>query len=159
MVLSAWGLVGRRLPFPHGRELKRCEAELRAKLRARRGLCVEGCAALRGKVPLYAGGAEEQQGHGSTSRHRAAQRWSAGRRVVQDGVGSPSRTPCPACTHYSCALFRIFRMFSGRISPTPQAEAERRLVMAALEDPRNQRLLLLSESCAPLYPPQASAIL
>jgi hypothetical protein len=35
-----------------------------------------------------------------------------------------------------------------------QAEAERRLLKAALEDPRNQRFVLLSESCAPLYPPQ-----
>ena len=34
-----------------------------------------------------------------------------------------------------------------------QAEAERRLLRAALQDPRNQRFVLLSESCAPLYPP------
>ncbi|GAB4813874.1 hypothetical protein N2152v2_000920 [Parachlorella kessleri] len=33
------------------------------------------------------------------------------------------------------------------------AEAERRLLKAALQDPRNQRFVLLSESCAPLYPP------
>ncbi len=36
----------------------------------------------------------------------------------------------------------------------PQAEAERRLLKAALENPRNQRFVLLSESCTPLYPPQ-----
>lgn len=34
-----------------------------------------------------------------------------------------------------------------------QAEAERRLLAAALADPRNQRFVLLSETCAPLYPP------
>ena len=35
----------------------------------------------------------------------------------------------------------------------PQAEAERRLLAAALGDPRNQRFLLASETCTPLYPP------
>eukprot|EP00887_Chlorella_sp_A99_P001691 scaffold8.g1691.t1 len=34
------------------------------------------------------------------------------------------------------------------------AEAERRLLAAALADPRNQRFVLLSETCAPLHPPQ-----
>lgn len=32
-------------------------------------------------------------------------------------------------------------------------EAERRLLAAALADVANQRFLLASESCAPLYPP------
>lgn len=35
----------------------------------------------------------------------------------------------------------------------PQAEAMRRLIIAALRDPRNQRFAFLSESCAPLFPP------
>lgn len=34
-----------------------------------------------------------------------------------------------------------------------QAEAERRLLFAALADLRNQRFVLLSETCTPLYPP------
>lgn len=34
-----------------------------------------------------------------------------------------------------------------------QAEAERRLLAAALSQPRNQRFMLLSEACLPLYPP------
>lgn len=34
-----------------------------------------------------------------------------------------------------------------------QAEAERRLLTAALRQPRNQRFMLLSEACLPLYPP------
>ena len=33
------------------------------------------------------------------------------------------------------------------------AEAERRLLRAAMEDPTNQRFILLSETCTPLYPP------
>uniref|UniRef100_A0A1D1ZSR7 Uncharacterized protein n=2 Tax=Auxenochlorella protothecoides TaxID=3075 RepID=A0A1D1ZSR7_AUXPR len=33
------------------------------------------------------------------------------------------------------------------------AEAMRRLIIAALRDPRNQRFAFLSESCAPLFPP------
>lgn len=32
-------------------------------------------------------------------------------------------------------------------------EAERRLLAAALRNPLNQRFVLLSESCIPLYPP------
>ncbi len=32
-------------------------------------------------------------------------------------------------------------------------EAERRLVQAALGDPLNQRFVLLSEACLPIYPP------
>lgn len=44
-------------------------------------------------------------------------------------------------------------------NPPPQAEAERLLLLAALRDPRNQRMVLLSESCAPLYPPQVSSLL
>lgn len=35
----------------------------------------------------------------------------------------------------------------------PQAEAERRLLAAALLRPANQRFMLLSEACLPLYPP------
>ena len=34
-----------------------------------------------------------------------------------------------------------------------QAEAERRLLRAALADPANQRFLLASETCLPVYPP------
>ena len=34
-----------------------------------------------------------------------------------------------------------------------QAEAERRLLGAGLQEATNQRFLLLSESCVPLYPP------
>lgn len=34
-----------------------------------------------------------------------------------------------------------------------QVEAERRLLRAALKDPANQRFMLLSEACLPLYPP------
>ena len=34
-----------------------------------------------------------------------------------------------------------------------QAEAERALLGAALEEPANQRFMLASEACAPLYPP------
>ena len=34
------------------------------------------------------------------------------------------------------------------------ADATRRLLAAALQDPRNQRFALLSESCVPLYSPQ-----
>ena len=34
-----------------------------------------------------------------------------------------------------------------------QVEAERRLLRAALEHPANQRFMLLSEACLPLYPP------
>ncbi|PSC74716.1 Transcription initiation factor TFIID subunit 13 [Micractinium conductrix] len=33
------------------------------------------------------------------------------------------------------------------------AEAERRLIINALMEPRNQRFVLVSETCAPLYPP------
>lgn len=32
-------------------------------------------------------------------------------------------------------------------------QAVKNMMAAALEEPRNQRFLLLSESCAPLYPP------
>ena len=42
------------------------------------------------------------------------------------------------------------------IMPRPlstQAEAERRLLRAALADPANQRFLLASETCLPIYPP------
>ena len=35
----------------------------------------------------------------------------------------------------------------------PQAEAERRLLEAALAEAANQRFLLASESCTPIYPP------
>lgn len=45
-------------------------------------------------------------------------------------------------------------MYLSRSRRLAQAEAERRLIMAALKNLRNQRLILLSESCAPLYPPQ-----
>ena len=38
-------------------------------------------------------------------------------------------------------------------SPWAQAEAERRLLRAALADPANQRFLLASETCLPIYPP------
>ena len=34
-----------------------------------------------------------------------------------------------------------------------QMEAERRLLIAALEDAANQRFVLLSETCVPLFPP------
>ena len=34
-----------------------------------------------------------------------------------------------------------------------QVEAERRLLQAALRDPLNQRFVLLSEACLPMYPP------
>jgi Core-2/I-Branching enzyme len=34
-----------------------------------------------------------------------------------------------------------------------QVDAERRLLRAALKDPANQRFMLLSEACLPLYPP------
>jgi len=34
-----------------------------------------------------------------------------------------------------------------------QAEAERSLLRAALADPANQRFLLASETCLPMYPP------
>ena len=44
-------------------------------------------------------------------------------------------------------------MHSAYPPPLLQAEAERRLLAAALEEPANQRFLLLSESCVPLYPP------
>ncbi len=37
--------------------------------------------------------------------------------------------------------------------PPLQAEAERSLLRAALADPANQRFLLASESCLPMYPP------
>ena len=36
---------------------------------------------------------------------------------------------------------------------SPQAEAERSLLRAALADPANQRFLLASETCLPMYPP------
>lgn len=36
-----------------------------------------------------------------------------------------------------------------------QMEAERRLLLAALEDAANQRFVLLSETCVPLFPPAA----
>jgi len=34
-----------------------------------------------------------------------------------------------------------------------RAQAVKNMMAAALAEPRNQRFLLLSESCAPLYPP------
>ena len=34
-----------------------------------------------------------------------------------------------------------------------QVEAERRLLQAALREPLNQRFVLLSEACLPIYPP------
>lgn len=37
-----------------------------------------------------------------------------------------------------------------------QMEAERRLVAAAVHDPRNARFILLSETCVPLYPAPAA---
>ena len=37
----------------------------------------------------------------------------------------------------------------------PQMEAERRLLIAALRDAANQRFVLLSETCVPLFPPAA----
>ena len=35
----------------------------------------------------------------------------------------------------------------------PRGQAVKNMMAAALAEPRNQRFLLLSESCAPLYPP------
>ena len=39
------------------------------------------------------------------------------------------------------------------VEPSLFVQAVKNMMAAALEEPRNQRFLLLSESCAPLYPP------
>lgn len=58
----------------------------------------------------------------------------------------PSAAPLGHWTAPTCAPSRP-------PAQCPQAEAERRLLFAALADRRNQRFVLLSETCAPLYPP------
>ncbi len=47
---------------------------------------------------------------------------------------------------------RAPRIISCPLSPAVQLLAEVLLVQAALGDPLNQRFVLLSESCIPLYP-------
>ena len=44
-------------------------------------------------------------------------------------------------------------LYSGGSAVVTQVEAERSLLEAALADALNQRFVLLSDSCIPLYPP------
>ena len=53
------------------------------------------------------------------------------------------------------AALRHFCVGPMRTQHAPeQVDAERRLLQAALRDPLNQRFVLLSEACLPIYPPQ-----
>eukprot|EP00887_Chlorella_sp_A99_P001689 scaffold8.g1689.t1 len=62
-----------------------------------------------------------------------------------------ARPPAPGSLFAGYQIPRRVEVAWGQWSV---AEAERRLLAAALADPRNQRFVLLSETCAPLHPPQ-----
>ncbi|KAJ6814888.1 uncharacterized protein M6B38_137150 [Iris pallida] len=64
------------------------------------------------------------------------------------GPASSSTSPPPAHFFYGRQLRRSVKVGWGEPS---MIEAERMLLAAALDDPANQRFILLSESCVPLY--------
>lgn len=60
----------------------------------------------------------------------------------------------PAKTINAFADFEIFSFIPTGWGQPGLMKAERLLIQNALLDPDNQRFVLLSESCIPLYPPQ-----